>query len=181
MQLISFPDDGYYSQGIHGKRQLVCDLSSGYGASMNPIGVLFLLFLLIPMVEIYFLIQVGSVIGAIPTIALVVFTALLGAMLLRLQGLATLQRTRSALAQGQVPAMEMFEGVLLVFAGALLLTPGFVTDTIGFLFLVPPLRKAIIRWFLNRSTVYTQQSGSTAGPSRSGSHTIEGEYRREDD
>ncbi|MFQ5644989.1 MAG: FxsA family protein [Thiogranum sp.] len=148
---------------------------------MNPIGILFLLFLLIPLVEIYFLIQVGSVIGAIPTVALVVFTALLGAMLLRLQGLTTLQRTRSALAQGQVPAMEMFEGVLLVFSGALLLTPGFVTDAIGFLFLVPPFRKYIIHWFLSRSTIYTRQPGDIPGAPGSGPHTIEGEYRREDD
>ena len=149
---------------------------------MNPVGLLFLLFLLIPLVEIYFLIQVGSIIGAIPTVALVVFTALLGAMLLRVQGLATLQRTRPALAQGQVPALEMFEGVLLVFSGALLLTPGFVTDAIGFLFLVPPLRKMVIRWFLSKSTISVQQFGGSArGASGSDPHTIEGEYRREDD
>ena len=149
---------------------------------MNPVGLLFLLFLLVPLVEIYFLIQVGSMIGAIPTIALVVFTALLGAMLLRFQGLTTLQRTRSVLAQGQVPALEMFEGVLLVFSGALLLTPGFVTDAIGFLFLVPPFRKVVIHWFLSRSTINVQQFGdSPPKASGSGPHTIEGEYRREDD
>ncbi|MFZ0468708.1 MAG: FxsA family protein, partial [Thiogranum sp.] len=67
---------------------------------MNPFSVLFLLLLLVPLVEIYFLIQVGRVIGAVPTIALVVFTALLGAMLLRFQGWATLQRTRLSMAQG---------------------------------------------------------------------------------
>ncbi len=148
---------------------------------MNPVGLLFLLFLLIPLVEIYFLIQVGSVIGAIPTVALVVFTALLGAMLLRFQGLSTLQRTRSAMAQGQIPALEMFEGVLLVFSGALLLTPGFVTDAIGFLLLVPPLRKAVIHWFINKSTINIQRPGAPPGASRSDPHTIEGEYRREDD
>ncbi len=148
---------------------------------MNPVGLLFLLFLLIPLVEIYFLIQVGSVIGAIPTIALVIFTALLGAMLLRVQGLTTLQRTRAALAQGQVPATEMFEGVLLVLAGALLLTPGFVTDTIGFLFLVPALRKAVIHWFLNKSSISVHRPGGPSGPAGSGPCTIEGECRREDD
>ena len=148
---------------------------------MNPVGLLFLLFLLIPLVEIYFLIQVGSIIGAIPTIALVIFTALLGAMLLRFQGLAILQRTRSAMAQGQVPAMEMFEGVLLVFSGALLLTPGFVTDAIGFLFLVPPFRKMVIHWFLSKSTIKTQQFRDSSGEPGSDPHTIEGECRREDD
>jgi len=148
---------------------------------MNPIGLLFLLFLLIPLVEIYFLIKVGSIIGAIPTVALVVFTALLGAMLLRFQGMATLQRTRSAMAQGQLPAMEMFEGVLLVFSGALLLTPGFVTDTIGFLFLVPAFRKIVIRWFLSKSTISSQTFRDPSDKSSPDPHTIEGEYRREDD
>lgn len=148
---------------------------------MNPIGILFLLFLLVPLVEIYFLIKVGNIIGAVPTIALVVFTALLGAMLLRFQGWATLTRSRQVMEQGQLPALEMLEGVLLVFAGALLLTPGFVTDAIGFLFLVPPLRQAIIRWFLRKSEFRVQQFGDSSGPRRSGQHTIEGEYRRDDE
>ena len=119
---------------------------------MNPLGLLFLLFILVPLVEIYFLIQVGSVIGAIPTIGLVVFTALLGAMLLRFQGMTTLQRTRMSMAEGQVPALEMLEGVLLLFAGVLLLTPGFFTDAIGFAFLIPPLRQALILWFIRADT-----------------------------
>jgi UPF0716 protein FxsA len=148
---------------------------------MNPVGVLFLLFLIVPLVEIYFLITVGGVIGAVPTIALVVFTALLGAMLLRFQGLATLQRTRMTMAQGQVPALEMLEGVLLVFAGALLLTPGFFTDAIGFLFLVPPLRQALIRWFLSKSEIHAQPRPGPAQGRRHEPYTIEGEYRRDDD
>jgi len=148
---------------------------------MSPVGMLFLLFLLIPLVEIYFLIKVGNVIGAVPTIALVVFTALLGAMLLRFQGLATLTRSQRVLAQGQLPALEMLEGVLLVFAGALLLTPGFVTDTIGFALLLPPLRRALIRWFLTKSEFRVQQFGDASKPHRPSHHTIEGEYHRDDD
>ncbi len=151
---------------------------------MNPVGILFLLFLAIPMVEIYFLIQVGSVIGALPTIGLVVFTALLGAMLLRLQGIATLNKARTMMAQGQVPAVEMMEGVLLVMSGALLLTPGFVTDAIGFAFLVPPLRRALIHWILRRATItgYPPQGSARQQPSQPHEQrTIEGEYRREDD
>jgi UPF0716 protein FxsA len=148
---------------------------------MSPVGILFLLFLLIPLVEIYFLIKVGNVIGAVPTIALVVFTALLGAMLLRFQGWATLTRSRQVMAQGQLPALEMLEGVLLVFAGALLLTPGFFTDAIGFVFLVPPLRQALIRWFLSKSEFRVQQFGDSSKPQRSGHHTIEGEYHRDDE
>lgn len=151
---------------------------------MNPVGILFLLFLAIPMVEIYFLIKVGSVIGALPTIGLVVFTALLGAMLLRLQGIATFNKARIMMDQGQVPAVEMVEGVLLVLSGALLLTPGFVTDAIGFAFLLPPLRRALIYWFLRRSTIRTH---TASGSARHGQaqppqqRTIEGEYRRDDD
>jgi UPF0716 protein FxsA len=148
---------------------------------MSPVGILFLLFLLVPLVEIYFLIKVGNVIGAIPTIALVVFTALLGAMLLRFQGLTTLIRSRQVLAQGQLPALEMLEGVLLVFAGALLLTPGFFTDAIGFVFLVPPLRQAIIRWFLSKSEFQVHQFGDSPRSHRSAHHTIEGEYHRDDE
>ena len=148
---------------------------------MNPVSILFLLFLLVPLVEIYFLIKVGSVIGAIPTIALVVFTALLGAMLLRFQGWATLTRSRQVLEQGQLPALEMLEGVLLIFAGALLLTPGFFTDGIGFVFLVPPLRRAIILWFLSKSEFRVQHFGDSSGSQRSGHRTIEGEYHRDDD
>jgi len=148
---------------------------------MNPVGILFLLFLLVPLVEIYFLIKVGNLIGAIPTIALVVFTALLGAMLLRFQGWVTLQRTRMTMARGELPALEMLEGVLLLFAGALLLTPGFVTDAFGFALLVPPLRRAVIRWFIKRSDIRFQGFGEAPPHRSSRHHTIEGEYHRDDD
>jgi len=137
--------------------------------------------LLVPLVEIYFLIKVGQVIGAIPTIALVVFTALLGAMLLRFQGWTTLQRTRMTLAKGQVPALEMMEGVLLVLAGIFLLTPGFFTDAVGFLLLVPPLRQALVRVFLRRAQVDAQTPPGAGPAHRRDTYTIEGEYRREDD
>ncbi|MDT8388246.1 MAG: FxsA family protein [Thiogranum sp.] len=148
---------------------------------MNPFALLFLLFILVPLVEIYFLIKVGNSIGAISTVALVVFTALLGAMLLRFQGFTTLQRTRISMAQGRLPAMEMFEGVLLLFAGALLLTPGFVTDAIGFAFLVPPLRRAIIHWLLKRIKFPGPPPGSPGGDSAPPHYTLDGEYRRDDD
>jgi len=148
---------------------------------MSPVGILFLLFLLVPLVEIYFLIKVGNLIGAIPTIALVVFTALLGAMLLRFQGWVTLQRTRMTMARGELPALEMFEGVLLLFAGALLLTPGFVTDAFGFALLIPPLRKALILWFIKKSEVRYQGFGDFPPRRKADHQTIEGEYRREDD
>jgi UPF0716 protein FxsA len=150
---------------------------------MNPSGILFLILLLVPVVEIYVLISVGSVIGAIPTIALVVCTALLGVMLLRFQGWTTLQRARLSMARGQVPAMEMMSGVVLLIAGILLLTPGFITDALGFLLLVPALREALLRRVLRNL-----QPGPNATPGGDGGdrasrepYTIEGEYRRDDD
>lgn len=146
---------------------------------------LLLLFLLIPVIEIYLLIQVGGVIGALPTVGLVVFTAVLGAFLLRQQGLATLQRVQLSLAQGDLPTSAMLEGVVLLVCGALLLTPGFFTDAIGFLGLVPPLRQAMIRYLLQRGLVHTMRHPGHAhysyhSESQSGPRTIDGEYRRED-
>lgn len=154
---------------------------------MNPITILFFLFLTIPMVEIYLLIKVGGVIGAPLTIFLVVFTAVLGAWLLRIQGFSTLRRIQQTLNQGGLPAVELVEGAVLLVCGALLLTPGFFTDTIGFVFLVPPLRRAVITWAMRRLIAPQQAGFSHNQDERSHahrphqSHTIEGEYTREDD
>lgn len=139
---------------------------------------LLLLFLIVPLVEIYILIEVGQEIGALTTIALCVLTAVLGAGLLRWQGLETLTRAQVNLGRGQVPALEMFEGIALAFGGALLLTPGFVTDTVGFLCLIPWSRRAMIRSALRRMDVYY---GPADGPGPGGDHrTIEGDFRRDD-
>ncbi len=136
---------------------------------------LFFLFLLIPLIEIYFLIQVGEVIGAGWTIFLVVATAVIGAALLRMQGLSTLQRAQHTMAQGQLPAVAMFEGVALLFSGALLLTPGFFTDAIGFLLLVPPIRQGLIKRVLatGQFTMYSQMNSGFS--QKSDSSIIEGE------
>lgn len=139
------------------------------------------LFLIVPIIEIYLLIQVGSVIGAIPTIFLVVFTAVLGALLLRQQGFSTLGRVQAALARGEVPALEMLEGAMLLFGGALLLTPGFFTDAIGFVCLVPQLRQRTILWALRRGVISTVGPGGKPGQGerQHGPRTIEGEYWRD--
>ncbi len=110
----------------------------------------FLLFLLVPLIEIYFLIEIGGVVGAGLTIALVVLTAVLGAFLVRAQGFSTFARVQLQMARGESPAVELLEGLLLLVAGALLLTPGFFTDAVGFVFLVPPLRRKIITHALAR-------------------------------
>jgi len=125
--------------------------------------VFFLAFLLVPLAEIYLLISVGGAIGAGWTIALVVFTALAGAALVRAQGFATLARARAQLARGQPPALEMLEGLLLFAAGALLLTPGFFTDAVGFALLLPPLRRGLIGRVLGGGRVFGVGFGGGPG------------------
>lgn len=113
--------------------------------------ILFLLFLTVPLVEIYFLIQVGQEIGALSTVLLCILTAALGAVLLRIQGMLTLLRAREQLGRGEIPADKLLEGLILLISGVLLLTPGFVTDVIGFLCLVPSLRSLLAMKMLHRA------------------------------
>lgn len=160
-----------------------------------------LLFIVIPLIELYFIIVVGGAIGAFWTVLLVVLTAIVGVHLLRTQGMSTLTRAQRNMAQGKIPAMEMIEGIALAVAGVLLITPGFITDAIGFLCLVPASRQAIIRYILARSSVQTGFGGQSASwqskqyfqqarkkpgeappqtKSSKEGRTIEGECRRED-
>jgi UPF0716 protein FxsA len=153
----------------------------GYFSGMAPFPWLLLLFLLVPMLEIYLLIVVGGIIGALPTVMLVVLTAVIGAALARHQGLATLQRLQAAMARGEAPAIEILEGVLLLVGALLLLTPGFFTDALGFACLLPPSRRLLSLWLLKRFMVITP-AGQQRPPQ--GAHqpqTLEGEFRREDD
>jgi len=148
---------------------------------MNPLVLLLLLFVGIPLFELYFLIEVGSQIGALPTIFLTVFTAVLGGLLVRLQGFSTAMRVRAGMDRGEVPAIEMLEGVLLLFSGILLLLPGFFTDLFGFLCLVPPIRRAMIVWFLKRSGTMRPAPGADPEQHPGEHRVIEGKYRRDDD
>ena len=134
---------------------------------MNAFSIFAILFLAIPIAEIYLLIEVGLVIGVFPTILLVVGTAVLGAALLRQQGLSTLTRFQNNMAAGQLPATEMLEGVLLIIGGALLMTPGFFTDTMGFLCLIPASRKVIVHFLIKKSII--KVAGGMAGGSYSSS------------
>jgi UPF0716 protein FxsA len=111
---------------------------------------LFLAFIIVPFVEMYLLIRIGTEIGAAATICLVLGTALAGASLTRLEGWRTLHRIQAALAEGMVPAEEMIDGVLIFAAGLVLITPGFLTDALGFALLVPSTRRAIKRWLRRR-------------------------------
>jgi UPF0716 protein FxsA len=112
--------------------------------------ILFLIFIITPIIEIALFIQVGGVIGAWPTLAIVVLTALLGSVLLRAQGLSIVARTRRSLDAGELPVEPVIDAFALVIAGALLLTPGFLTDAVGFALFVPPLRRIVARWIFNR-------------------------------
>lgn len=107
---------------------------------------LLLLFIVMPIVEIAVLIRVGGAIGLLPTLLIVILTAVIGANMLRQQGRATLERARSRLGSGEMPAAEIVEGLLLLVGGVLLLTPGFVTDSFGFACLIPASR----RWLAAR-------------------------------
>ena len=138
---------------------------------------LLLLFIVMPVVEMWLLITVGSSIGAIYTLLLVLLTALMGIALLKRQGFATLWRGREKLQEGRVPAQEMGEAMVLAVSGALLLTPGFITDAIGFAGLMPVLRQALVNRMLRKINIsshaeYGRASG--AGHSASGD-IIDGE------
>src|SRR3954453_13889150 len=114
--------------------------------------LLILLFIVVPIVEIYVIIQVGEAIGALPTITLLIADSILGSMLMRSQGRAAWRRFQQALLAGRVPAREVLDGVLVVFGGAFLLTPGLVTDIFGVLMLLPPTRALIRRLLVRRVT-----------------------------
>lgn len=122
--------------------------------------ILLAVFIGLPLLEIVVFIEVGGALGVWPTIAATVATALAGSLLLRAQGLATLMRARTQMDQGQLPAREMFEGICLVFAGALLLVPGFVTDALGLLLFMPPFRE-LLRHFIGHRLAQRSAQGRT--------------------
>lgn len=145
---------------------------------MKIFQTLFLVVLIIPFAEIYLLLQVGGIIGALPTVLLVVFTAALGAWLLRQQGFATFQRFQASLAQGVIPAYEMIEGPIILVGGALLLTPGFITDILGFACLIPQLRRKIAQYIIEHHLI--QAGGHFQQASAAEKNVLEGEFRKED-
>lgn len=151
-----------------------------------------------PIIEIAVLIQVGGILGLLPTLLIIVLTAILGTFMLRQQGLATLDRARNRLASGQLPAEQLMEGVLLLIGGVLLLTPGFVTDAFGFFCLIPPTRQWLARRIASRSIIGFQTHGQQPGAQQGQHHpgpggtpraapranqgdVIEGSFRRDDD
>ncbi len=164
---------------------------------------LLLAFIVIPLIEITLLINVGSRIGAWYTVGLVLLSAFIGVNMLRYQGLSTLAKAKQRMDAGQLPAQEMVEGIILAVGGALLITPGFLTDAIGFCCLIPASRRAIARQLQSRVQVaghgqfgfqQPPHGASSARPDPSAfghsaprsrpraesGETIDGEYRRDD-
>jgi UPF0716 protein FxsA len=137
---------------------------------MPLLPILLAMFIGIPLLEIYLLIEVGEEIGALATILAVVLTAVIGVTLIRIQGFSTLQKAQLSMQQGIAPATEMFEGIMLFFAAVCLLIPGFFTDAIGFLLLIPPLRQ----FWANRILAGGMLNQSFRRPG--GSDFFEGEY-----
>lgn len=134
----------------------------------------------IPLVEIALFIEIGDEIGVWPTIGLCIATALAGSLMLRVQGLSTLMRARAALERDEMPVREMLDGIGLAIAGALLLTPGFATDTVGLLLFVPAIRRGIGRWLwhaLVKSGRFHVAGMPFPGGRHRGGPVIDGEYR----
>ena len=147
---------------------------------MKIVQIIFLFFLVVPFVEIYLLLQIGGWVGAMPTILLVVFTAVLGAWLLRRQGFATFKRFQASLAQGEIPAYEMIEGPILLVGGALLLTPGFFTDALGFACLIPQARRRFARYVIENQLINAQHGSPFQQTKARPDNVIEGEFKKED-
>ncbi|MBD1584265.1 FxsA family protein [Pseudoalteromonas sp. S16_S37] len=164
--------------------------------------ILFVLFIVVPIIEIALLIQVSDIIGGVATIALVILTAIFGAKLVKQQGLNAYSNVQGQMAQGQMPATELFTGLCVIIAGVLLMTPGIMTDVLGFMLLTPAIRGQLAKALMKQVTVKMQssmyQSNSTFTHSNKASepfehngethfqdkdhapNTIEGEYQRKD-
>ena len=133
-------------------------------------------FIVLPILEIIVLIEIGSLIGSLFTISLILFTALLGIFLLRKQGLKTLKKAKIKMQESEIPTEEIFTGLFLAIGGILLLIPGFITDVLGLVCLVPKTRKYILNFF-NLSLFQNQELNPY--PSESSKEWIEGEYKKE--
>jgi UPF0716 protein FxsA len=143
--------------------------------------MLFPIFVIATLAELYVLMSVGDSIGAGNTILLVIVTAFIGSYLLKQQGLSTLQKVQNSAAQGNNPSFEMLEGVVIMVSGVLLLTPGFITDSIGLLGLMPWSRGFFLTHFLHKNAARVFTTDNTQKPRQKqktmdGDDTIEGEF-----
>jgi len=148
---------------------------------------LFLIFVAVPICEMLLLFEVADHIGGLQTVGLVMLTAVIGIQVLKQQGLSTITRAQQRLDSGELPAQEIMEGLFLAVGGAFLLAPGFITDTVGFLCLIGPTRRTMVRWLIRsgKITVFTAGRGSHFSYTRHSSTqntddgVYEGEYTEE--
>src|SRR3954451_1719187 len=112
--------------------------------------LLILLFIVVPIAELYVILKVGDLIGILPTVALLVADSLLGSWLLKAQGRTVWRRFQETMQAGRIPHREVLDGVLVIFGGAFLITPGFLTDIVGVLLLLPPTRSLFRRFLIRR-------------------------------
>lgn len=138
---------------------------------------LFLIFLIVPYLEITLLIKIGSRIGLWPTLALILFTALFGAALARSQGIRVLKQLQGQLIQGVMPTQSLLEGAVVLLAGFFLIMPGFLTDTLGFLLLIPPLRKMAIAFLAPRFGAGILKNSSAKKTATQNPNEVSGGYR----
>jgi len=152
--------------------------------------ILLILFIAVPVIEIGLFIQVGGVLGLWPTIALVLITAFVGASLVRSQGLHTLMTVQQRMQNGEIPAQQIVEGVMLAVAGVLLLTPGFMTDAMGMLILLPAPRAMLAKYLMSKVVVTNMSSGFQSSQferdfhshsSQQHGQTFDGEFERKQD
>jgi len=121
---------------------------------------LFLLFLAVPLIEIALFVQIGGAIGLLSTLGIVVITAVLGTFLVRSQGLAVLSQLQGSMAELKDPTEPLAHGAMILFSGALLLTPGFFTDAVGFALMVPGIRRSVFQFFRSRISVQSFEYGT---------------------
>ncbi len=150
---------------------------------------LFLLFILLPILEMVVLIKVGSIIGAWNAVALVILSVFIGIEVIRRQGFKTTLRARQKMAAGELPAMEMLENLAIALGGLLMLIPGFITDFLGIFLLIPPVRRLLVRRWLKATGMKVQQTNIYEAEYRREpswhqdqthlNHTIDGDYTRE--
>lgn len=152
---------------------------------------LFIIFILVPLIELMILIEIGGVIGSLWTFIIIISTAIIGAKLVRQQGLQTWGKIQQQMAQGQIPAQSLFDGICILVSGVLLLTPGYITDIIGILLLTPPFRAMAyagigdkIKLRATAHSSFHQPGQNTPGSDFNGDPqqptTLEGEYTRKD-
>lgn len=146
--------------------------------------LLFLAFIVVPIAELYVIIQVGGWIGVVPTLALLLADALLGSWLLKREGRSAWRRFNRALAERRLPGKEVADGFLIIVGGALLIAPGFITDVFGILLLLPPTRAAarrlLRRWTVGRVAVVGFPGGGPSHPSRSYDYDVDAEEVTDD-